>query len=104
ALARDLHRRRRREQAGADAIEARHHARRLHADRRELGDMVLDRGAVPAGPAGDHEPIDAQRARYAADAERELVHGYIPPQPYEEKSPSVPERSGCTRSSPVKDP
>jgi hypothetical protein len=41
------------------------------ADRLELLDMVLDRGLVAAGPAGDHElsrpEIDSLTGRLATD-------------------------------------
>ena len=41
-----------------DAVVQRHLRRRLHADRLQLLDVMLQRRDIAAGPAGDHQVVD----------------------------------------------
>ena len=59
----DLDLRRRGQQCRTEAIETRDGPRTPHANRLELGDVMLHRFAIAAGPAGDHELADLEPPR-----------------------------------------
>ena len=59
-----------RQQARGDAIVQRHLRRRLHADRLQLLDVMLECRDIAAGPAGDYQVIDG----VAAAGELDLSH------------------------------
>ena len=52
-----------RQQARGDAVVQRHLRGRLHADRLQLLDVMVQRRDIAAGPAGDHQVIDVEGCR-----------------------------------------
>jgi len=63
----------------ADAVINRRGGRPRDADRLELGDVLVARHRIAAGPARDHGLIDRQRQRggrvLGVDGECEVKHG-----------------------------
>ena len=56
-----------RQQARGDAVVQRHLGWRLHADRLQLLDVMLQRRDIAAGPAGDYKVIDVTGAAVKLD-------------------------------------
>src|SRR6266849_431482 len=73
----DIYRSSVREQVRADAREAGHGCRRVHAAGGELGDMLFDFGSVATRPSGDDQVIDACTARRAADIKIQLMQTHF---------------------------
>jgi hypothetical protein len=66
------------DEPAVDALEQRHAARRLDAERLQVVDAMLQPGGIAAGPAGDHEIIDRNLDRLApaADMLHQAAHPF----------------------------
>ncbi|NYH13484.1 hypothetical protein GGD41_000712 [Paraburkholderia bryophila] len=72
-----------RQQFRAEPVEARRGGRPLHAEFGQLGDVMLDRGLIAPGPAGNRQTVhfdDLGTARAATvyNVERQLLHHTTP--------------------------
>ncbi|MNR41582.1 hypothetical protein D3C85_1599820 [compost metagenome] len=67
------------QQRGGQRVERRHGGGRLHAQRLQFFDVMLDGGGVAASPAGNDESLDVEGERAPAGyLEVQCRHGVLP--------------------------